>query len=290
MRSTADYNGKRVRGGKTGKRRIGKIRRAVFYPDNFRLAGFIIQRPDFLFMFKRPDRFLAWDSFEEEDGRLVAYGDNASWDRQALKRLGLDWDSAVILQGLSLETADGRVLGQVDSVEFDEKSCLASDLLLTTGLGTKSLLGTLRLPASAVQEIRADEHLILRLNTELPGLEGGLAAKAGEQSAKVGNFVKTRTDAANDAVGRVTEKAGAGLEKLGAKAGQALGRAKRKSEPAGKTAGKTADQTTDQPDSEQSQTTAGSLLASGSQAVGRQIRRSRGMFGDFADEFKKASK
>jgi len=296
MRSTADFSGVRVLGGKKGTRRIGKVLRAVFYPGDLRLAGFIVKRPDMLWMFKRSDRFLAWDSLEVVDGKVVAASGRESWDGAAIKRLGLDWDAALILQGMPLISHDGEVVGSIDDVEFDGKTGRPIAYKASSGLGAKTLLGSMSFPAQAVQRFTG-EGLVLKRDVEIPEHDGGLASKAGEQAAVVGNFVRTSTKAAGAAVGNIAEKADDGMQKLGYQAGKAIGDARREagagaggagaggsggSDAEGKkgaaTDGKAEDGKTD------------SLVQSGSRALGRQIGRTRKMFKSFSDEYKKASK
>ena len=45
-------------------RKIGKVFKTVFSPDGLSVVGFIVRQPDLLWMFKRPEKFLALDSFD----------------------------------------------------------------------------------------------------------------------------------------------------------------------------------------------------------------------------------
>ena len=49
----------RVVGGKKGTKRIGKVKSCVFHPTERRCIGFIVKRPDLLWMFHRKDIFVA---------------------------------------------------------------------------------------------------------------------------------------------------------------------------------------------------------------------------------------
>ena len=52
-------------------RKLGKVHMAVFSPDGREVVGFLVTRPDVVGMVKRPDAFLAWDSFRVlDDGTL----------------------------------------------------------------------------------------------------------------------------------------------------------------------------------------------------------------------------
>ena len=291
IRSTAEFSGIRVLGGKHGTRTIGKVLRAVFYPDDLRLAGFIVKRPDLLFMFKRSDRFFAWDSARLVDGRLVVYDEPGSWDKQACQRLGLDWESALILQGLPVIDQQGQQIGRIDAVTYDADSGTTHELLLSSSLGSKALVGQLRVSAGDLL-LKDGSTLQLKPGVELPDYEGGLAAKAGEQAAVVGSFVKSKTEAAGQVVDKITEKAGQGMEELGTMTGQAIGGIKRKlaSDDDEGDGGKTSSKANSKASSKKDANNGDGLLETGSRAVGRQIGRTRGMFKSFKDEYNKASK
>lgn len=54
----------RVVGGKKGTKRIGKVKSCVFHPTERRCIGFIVKRPDLLWMFHRKDIFVALGGFD----------------------------------------------------------------------------------------------------------------------------------------------------------------------------------------------------------------------------------
>ena len=55
----------RVVGGKKGTKRIGKVKSCVFHPTERRCIGFIVKRPDLLWMFHRKDIFVALGGFDD---------------------------------------------------------------------------------------------------------------------------------------------------------------------------------------------------------------------------------
>jgi uncharacterized protein YrrD len=248
MRSTGDFRSVRVTGGRNGTRRIGKVLRAVFRPDTYALAGYLVARPDLLFMFKRKDRFLAWDAFRVVDGRVVATIDHDSWDAPACKRLGIDWDTCLILEGMSLVTSDGDKIGKIDAVEYDERSGRLLALRVGDGMATKALVGTSKIPAELVVGYR-DGRMVAKRTASGIASEGGLAAKAGEQTAVATQVIKEKTEQARKAAGKIGKEAG----KMGKKAGAAAEQA----------------------------------LDTGSRALGKQLGRTRGMFKGFRDEYRK---
>ena len=73
--TTSELAGTRVVGGKNGTKRIGKVRSFVFHPKEKRCIGFIVKRPDLLWMFRRKDKFVSIDGYDIEDGRIVSGGE-----------------------------------------------------------------------------------------------------------------------------------------------------------------------------------------------------------------------
>ena len=62
--TTQELTGVRVLGGKNGRKRIGKVRRFVFHPQEKRCIGFIVKRPDLLWMFRRKDQFVSINGYD----------------------------------------------------------------------------------------------------------------------------------------------------------------------------------------------------------------------------------
>jgi sporulation protein YlmC with PRC-barrel domain len=206
------------------------------------LAGYIIARPDILFMFKRRDRFLAWDAFRVLDGRVVATVDRDSWDEPACKRLGVDWDECLVLEGMLLVTSDGEKVGTIDSIEYDERTGKTVALEVTDGAAARALLGVSKIPRKLIIGYRDGRVVAKRAASEIK-TEGGLAAKAGEQTAVATQMIKEKTEQARKTARAVSKQAGK---------------------------------------------TAGQALDAGSRALGKQLRRTKGMFKGFRDEYKKA--
>jgi sporulation protein YlmC with PRC-barrel domain len=256
--------------GKQGTRRIGKVLRAVFFPDDFRIAGFIVKRPDFLFMFQRTDRFLAWDRMHLDGGKVVANDTSDSWDEKAHKRIELDWDKALILQGMAVQSAKGDKLGTIDDIEFDPTTGESLSIVLSSGIGAKTFVGQMRVPLTDIAYYH-DMSLVMHADAAMPDPEGGLAAVAGRQSAIVGSKIKAATTNANTAVGELVDKAGEGAEKLGYKTGKAVRTV------------------TDKVSAKSNNGDKPTAQATGN-AVGRQLGRAKGMFKSFQDEYKRASK
>jgi uncharacterized protein YrrD len=181
MRTTKDLQGVKVLGGAKGTRKIGKIRYAVFHPDEARLVGYVVRRPDFLLMFRRSDRFLAFDSFRIVDGRLVAYKDADAWDEAACKRLGFSFDECFVWEGMPLRTESGQELGRIDQITYDEQTGQA--ISFTVVQGASWLVGKGQMPVSYLLRF-TEGSFVLSDEAAAMELEGGLAAKAGERVAQ----------------------------------------------------------------------------------------------------------
>jgi len=255
-------------GGARAMRRIGKILRAVFDPDSLNIIGYLVDRPEILFMYKPPDRFLAWDSFKVVDGRVLADAGAASWDDAACRRLAVDWDEALIVEGMKVLTPNGTVIGAVRSANYDETTGQVDSFEVSDGAAAKALLGVTMVPRELVVGFK-DGAIVARREAAEIATEGGLAAQAGEQVAVVADQVKRKTAEMGKAAGEVSEAAGKAV-------GRAIGKMRKKVGQAGKSAasepGETANKTGQ---------TAGQLVQTGSKALGRQLRRSKSMFSDF---------
>jgi uncharacterized protein YrrD len=227
VRSTREFRGVRVTGGRNGTRRIGKVLRAVFRPDASALAGYIIARPDLLFMFKRRDRFLAWDAFRVLDGRVVATIDRDSWDEPACRRLGIDWDECLILEGMQLVTSDGEKVGTIDGIEYDERTGKTIAFEVTDGAAARALIGVSKIPRELIIGYR-DGRMVARRAASEVKTEGGLAAKAGEQTAIATQAIKEKTELVRKTASDVSKKAGKAASQaldIGSRAlGKQLGR------------------------------------------------------------------
>ncbi|MDO5119331.1 MAG: PRC-barrel domain-containing protein [Coriobacteriales bacterium] len=232
MRKVSEYSGKPVYVPKKGKttayERLGKVHMAVFSPKGKRIVGFLVKRPDIAGMIKRPDTFVALDAISKVDGGYRVSGDETSFDEKARKRLQLDWDHCIMWSGMDAKTTKGKVLGYVSDAVFNETTGAVESFLIGDGGMAESLVGLVQVPASMLVGYEKG-FMILTPEAAEQKLTGGLAAKAGEASARA------KAEGA-----KAAEKAGKAVDK-------------------------------------------------GSKALGRQLGKTKGMFGAFVDEFKKAS-
>lgn len=167
--------------------KFGKILMAVFAPDGRRLVGFLVRRPDVAGMVKRQDAFLAWDSFEPCERGVCVTRPEDGLDDAARKRLGIDWDSCILWEGMDARTRSGKVLGYVNDVDFDAKTGQAITFYVGDGGVARALVGSFEIPASMVlgyapNKAKNTEGGFMVVSDEAENLvvDGGAAAKAGE--------------------------------------------------------------------------------------------------------------
>ncbi len=199
--------------------KIGKIFKTVFDPSGMRVVGFIVRQPDLLWMFKRPEKFLALDAMEVDDGVARATMGGKSWDDAAIKRMGIDYDKCIIWEGMPVKTTEGEEIGTVDEISFDENTGEIASFFLDDGGVARALVGALEIPTEMVKGYRAKDGLleVLPEAGKSTRLTGGLAAKAGTATAKVQISAKEGAHKAGKAAGKAAEKGAEGV-------GKAIGR------------------------------------------------------------------
>lgn len=258
--TSTDMHKMRVLGGKRGTKRIGKVKSCVFHPSEKRCVGFIVKRPDLLWMFHRKDLFVALDGFDMVDGRICIKEDADMTGPAACRRLGLNWDDCVLWEGMPLMTADGTAVGYVGRVTFSLTTGAVERLEASNGVTAKYLLGTLEVPADVLVGFRRGMGASLTVKNDSRELaegeqfmgailvsdevwelspEGGWAEAAGEFTAKATARVREAAEAAKPKVSEVAHAAGDAINE-------------------------------------------------GAQAVGKQVAASKGMFSSFKEEYDKA--
>ena len=259
LTTTDELTGVRVIGGKKGTKRIGKVRRFVFHPKEKRVVGFVVKRPDLLWMFRRKDLFVAVSGYEIEDGRIVVSNDPAATNRAACKALGVDWDACVLWVGLPVMTEDGDALGVVGSVTFDRKTGVVDSVTTDSGATANALLGKREIPANLVKGFRRGMGATLAQT----GAEGE------ESEEVVLGAILVAEEARDIAVeGGLAEKAGEATAVVVDKAHTAVDKAKPVASAAAKKTGE--------------------VVNKGAYATGKQIAATKGMFSGFKEEYDKA--
>ena len=260
--STHELAGVRVVGGKSGDKRIGKVRSFVFHPKAKRCIGFIVKRPDVALMFHRKDLFVAVGGFDFVDGRVVVRDTADATDKAACKRLGVNWDDCVLWIGLPVMCEDGTKFGFVGSVSFDLETGKVHEVHVDAGATANALLGKRVVPAAQIKGFK--RGLGVRL------AETGHEAEDGEapDESQFGALVVADEVRTAQVEGGIADKAGRATAVAGAKVKRVVAKARPNVDAAAKTAGKAVNE--------------------GAYVVGRQIERSKGMFAAFKEEYDKA--
>ena len=255
--TTKELYNVRVIGGKKGTKRIGKVRSFVFHPKERRLIGFMVKRPDLLWMFHRKDLFVSLDGFELDDGRIVLSDDSKTRDKAACKALDVRLDDCVIWVGLPVVTESGDTLGTVGTVTFSLVTGKVDSFVVNTGATANALLGTRSVPVDLIRGFKR-------------GIGTALAGQyEGDDETPVLGAILVDDAAAEIAVeGGAAEKAGAATAVAMDKAHTAVDKAKPKVSEAAHAAG--------------------DAVNKGAYAAGKQIGAATGMFSDFKKEYDKA--
>jgi uncharacterized protein YrrD len=321
MNTTKELRGTRVLRPK-GRRKIGKIIRTVFHPTQPKVVGFIVKRPDLLWMFKRKDRFLAFDRYTMEDGRVRPSIDKDSWDEAACARLGIDYDLCILWEGMPIRTSEGRELGGVGSVTYDAMTGKVSKVVCSDGGLAKALLGTYEFPVALVHGYQQG-YIVLDAQAALVEPTGGVAAKAGEFSVKASKRTGEIADSAGKKTGEaMTESAkawgsmahntklafrkasgtGTATAKVGAKSASTTTKhtTKAATEPSGTKSVKTSAAVSSAFTSSERSGAGQSVKATTGQKedavdtaakkLGGHLAKSKGMFSAFKEEYKKGSR
>ena len=263
--TTHELEGTRVLGGKNGTKRIGKVRRFVFAPRAKRCIGFLVKRPDVLWMFRRKDMFVSIKGFDWVDGRIVVRNEPDATDRGAIKAMGLNWDECVLWLGLPVMSESGESLGIVGDVMFNQRTGLVESITTDSGATANAILGKRTIPA--------DEILGFRKGVGVALAEVGSEGVAQEDDAiELGAIVVTDEAARLDAEGGVAEAAGKATAVAVDKVKKGAEKVADKAKPVMSDAAKVA----------------GEAINAGARATGEQIAKSQTMFSDFKKEYDKA--
>lgn len=254
IHTTQQLMGVRVEHAKKPGKRLGRVRHFIFHPTKRKIVGFAVKRPDAALMFHRSDIFVALDGYSVVDGVVMINDDSQSTGRAACKRLGISWDDCVIWQGLPLMTENEERLGYVGSVSFDAETGDVVSLQVDKGASVEFLLGRSELPASLIEGFKI-------------GIGDNLS-KASEDETFRGAIIVSPEALKLEREGGVAEKAGAGAAVAAHKVSQAKDKVKPKAEEAAQKAEE--------------------LVNKGAYNLGVQLSKTRGMFSNFKDEYKKA--
>jgi sporulation protein YlmC with PRC-barrel domain len=242
---------------KKGKvHKLGRAYAVVFHPKKAKAVGLIVKRPDLLLMIKRKDWFVALDSLKQKDKNFVVDATNkGAFGEAAFKRLDIDFDSCILWEGMPVATESGKDLGLISNVDIDKKTLEIKSIDVSSGGIDKALVGASTI---ARENLLGYDNGCIRVKEETPEAlgDGGVAAKAGETWAK-----------GKHAASEASAKAGDAINKGAYKTGQAIGSVKNAAKKRGLGSVEDAKKT-----------------------AGNQLKKSRNMFKEFKEEYKKASR
>lgn len=261
--STKTLSGTRVVGGKRATSYIGKVRHFVFHPQEKRVVGFIVKRPDLLWMFRRKDLFVPLDELEMEDGRIrLEPGHGHTVGPAVGKQYGFDWDRCTIWQSMPIMTVGGEAFGVVSDVLFMPATGKVSSIKADRGALDKALMGQLEIPAPFIRGFKFGQGV---------RLAGGAAEAMNEaypNEQMCGAIIVDDEVASMKVAGGLAEKAG----KTAAVAQNRIHETTEQLKPHVTKAAKATEEAT----------------IKGAYVTGRQITRAKGMFGAFKEEYDKA--
>ena len=251
-------------------KKIGRVRAVVFHPNRAEVVGYIVKRPDLLLMFKRGDRFCAADRLALSEDGFVVSDEQGAFDRDACKRLGIDYDTCLLWVGMPVVNEAGRELGAVKCVFFDEQTRKVDHIDISIDSVARTLLGQSEIPREMIVGFK-DGAIVVKREVSQVSESGGAAAAAGEAWAKAKHSASQRADRAEKAIDSGAFKMG---EAIGS-ARQKIAASAAKEKPAA-ASGQEADEPTQ--------------ADKAARAVGRQVGKFPSMFKDFKEEFDKASR
>ena len=268
--STKELSGLAVVDGRKQKR-IGKVRYFIFHPDEARVVGFTVKRPDKLLMLKRKDLFVQLRGFDVEDGNLVVRDDPAATDAEACRALGIDWERCVLWIGMPAMTEQGDVLGFIDDAVFDPFTGDIDHLSIATGKTKDALLGRREVRSEHIIGFRRGQGIALAPMGEYDGSEDDASTQRGAIVVDRACLAETRKGGLSEAAGKasavVVHKARRGAAAAKQQASAAYNQAK--------------------PEAKKAAASAGEAINQGAYAAGEHVAKLGGMFSAFKDEFVK---
>ena len=163
------------------RKKIGKVVDVVFDSKTNAAVGYLVARPDVLFVFRRKDVLLAFDRASVLVDKIHVHGKQA-WGPSAAKRLGINWDQTVIWRGMPVRTTAGRALGYVRDAVIDEETGSLNGLGLTSGIAADVAVGTVDMPARLVKGWNGSA-IIVEEEAKRIESDGGAAGVAGRATA-----------------------------------------------------------------------------------------------------------
>ena len=285
--------------------KVGKVSDIVFHPSQKKVVGIVVRRPDIAMMFKRADLFVGIHALDILDDCVIIKNVANPFDKSACKQLGVNWDDCIYWIGFPLMSKDEKSIGTVGRVNFIPENGEVVSLEANEGTLSRALLGVKEIPAEFILGFRRGIGVSLRQDTveqeryaqenpeqflgailideEALGVanQGGLAQKAGSASVviakKASRVVEKTGEAAVCGAAAVVDRVGQtkdGFVGFKDEFNKEMEDVVQKDAQAEKKAIEEAEAAT----------------VNATRAVKAHLKKSKGMFGAFRDEFKKANK
>ena len=285
--------------------KVGKVSDIVFHPSQKKVVGIVVRRPDIAMMFKRADLFVGIHAFDILDDCVILKNVANPFDKSACKQLGVNWDDCIYWIGFPLMSKDEKSIGTVGRVNFIPENGEVVSAEANEGSLSRALLGVKEIPAEFILGFRRGIGVSLRQDTveqeryaqenpeqylgailideEALGVanQGGLAQKAGSASVviakKASRVVEKTGEAAVSGAAAVVDRVGQtkdGFVGFKDEFNKEMEDVVQKDAQAEKKAIEEAEAAT----------------VNATRAVKAHLEKSKGMFGAFRDEFKKANK
>ena len=261
-------------------RKFGRIRAVVFHPNKAQAVGYIIKRPDLLWMFKRKDRFVAADCVTPVEGGWEILEQSGTYDGAACRRLEIDYDECIIWEGMPVQSEDGRELGTIAAVFYDEETLNIDRIDLSTGSVARKLLGEADITREDIVGYGGGA-IVVRERVKEVEEAGGVAAQAGEAWAVTKHTASVKVEEGKQAAAETAHKAGQAVDRGAEAAGKAVGSANRA----------VADALDRHEAKKEAEQASGKVTGvdKAANSVGKQLGRASRMFSDFKSEYDKAA-
>jgi len=261
LTSIKGLKGTKVIKGKRLPHSVGKIDKFVFFPNRKCVAGFITKQSDFLLLIRRKGRFISINGYYMYEDYAFVRNEKGSSGKAAYKALELYPDDSVQWIGLPVITEDGQSVGVVSDVVFAHPSGEVQSIETSSGAMGKLLKGTRTIPTDLIKGYCEEGSKALAL-AEQNSASNSKDSRAAILVANEALAISTDSDKA------LASKAGKKVSTIASNAGIDTAAVSEKAKSAAETAG--------------------ALASSGVAATGKQLKKTRGMFSAFKDEYNKA--
>lgn len=263
--------------------RVGKVHMCVFHPEKPLVMGLLVRRPDLAFMVHRSDIFVWRDAFSIEDGRIKLSSDRLRWGKKALKQAPpsgdvceddaapIDYEKCVLWEGMPLITRNGQNIGSVGDVLFSVNTGRVIQVVATQGAGTDALIGTRTIPANLLVGFRFGKGARLR---DSAASNQSLTQNGSSDTELLGAIMIDDAAEQLEEAGGAAVALGTGVGKVQQRVVQNVKDITPPLQDATKTVAREATK----------------AAYKGAQATQQQLKRAKGMFAAFKEEYDKASR